>query len=1074
MVLGSEQEKEVREVLGGLRSEEGSCGVTVNGDGFSSIESEGLCCDGVVDFVVENSSVLETKVSVLSENDCQVLADSEVNGVPSWLGMQESDMDAVFSGDGAEKLDFGYGSEKLDYMFASESTVPEAAVLSVNRSVEVGGEDGRGGKSEETGTFEDCDGGIVAVGSESRVAEASVSSVEGLVGVSTEDRRGGMKEEEGIDENCDEDAVATASESRAAEAAVLSVDNLVRVVGEDGSVEGINEEDGKDVDCDGNIVAVASESREAEASILSVDSLIGIGGEVVRDGGESEEVEKDEDCNGNILTLESESRVAEAADLIVDSSVGLGGEDKTERGESEEEEKDEDCGGNIVTIEVPVAETSENMDVDVEDLSVEGYGFVVGDFVWGQVESHPSWPGRIYDPSDESYFALRLKQKNRLLVAYFGNGTFAWCQPSQLKPFGDNFDDMVKQNSSIDFASAVQEAVNEFGRLLHLKLSHPFVAKKTGPESSLPLAKNSGIKEGVLVPENAIERLDFLIEPAELLSYVKQISQIIEFGSILELEILKAQLSAYYLSKGGYKLADYMDPQPIPGVEDSVMDETVAGDDGKSTVEAPTQGPFDELGHSPGLSGSISNPVRKQKSIAEIMGEDKDVHTANRELDATVEMVNAIGSNVGKKRKGSEDGMASKPVQKKMELLLDADGDVSCAKNDGNGDEGNSDVGSLLQSKEKKEAFDEGKSEERNEKGNLSRERKRSKYLSPPFTIPTRGQREVYLEPESLKVSRKAKVSQRRAGDAGLSSLPVYKGRFFDGSSYQTREDDGKNIVDPNKIQAPVAEVLSQVLNAAISPLIRREGTSLDQFVDFTYAFRSSLYCQGSLHEVYEKNQPGRKRKKPESEEDEMLKGLNLSADEHISSLKQNSGQKKRRKETASGKKGTDKNAAGAVLFVSFWPGSSMPSRSDLVSVYSKFGALNEAETDMFCTNYTARVSFLRTSDAEKAYNHSQNNNPFGSPTDVTFQLQYSSDGSKSGQQGERSKNKSLPAATAPVAFSQGTEASKLIFIQQKLQGMTLMLEASGGKSPDMMAKVESEMKALLEDVNKMVEASLF
>ena len=34
MVQGSEQEKEVREVLGGLRSEEGSCGVTVNGGGF--------------------------------------------------------------------------------------------------------------------------------------------------------------------------------------------------------------------------------------------------------------------------------------------------------------------------------------------------------------------------------------------------------------------------------------------------------------------------------------------------------------------------------------------------------------------------------------------------------------------------------------------------------------------------------------------------------------------------------------------------------------------------------------------------------------------------------------------------------------------------------------------------------------------------------------------------------------------------------------------------------------------------------------------------------------------------------
>ncbi|KAL5185177.1 Serine/threonine-protein kinase ATM [Glycine soja] len=343
-------------------------------------------------------------------------------------------------------------------------------------------------------------------------------------------------------------------------------------------------------------------------------------------------------------------------------------------------------------------------------------------------------------------------------------------------------------------------------------------------------------------------------------------------------------------------------------------------------------------------------------------------------------MVNAIGLNVGKKRKGSEDdGMALKRVQKKKELLVETDGDVLSAKNDGKGGEENSNIGSLLQSIEKNiGAFDEGKSEERNGKGNLSRERKRSKYLSPPFTIPIRGQREVYIEPESLKVSRKAKVSQRSAGADGLSSLPMYKGS----SNYQP-QDDGETIIDPKKIQAPVKEVLSQVLDAATSPLIRREGTSLDQFVDFTYAFRSSLYSQGSLCELYKKNQPGRKRKMLESEEDGMLKELNLSTDEHLSSLKQNYGPKKRRKETASGKKGNEENAAGAVLFVSFWPGFSMPSRSDLVSVFSKFGALNEAETNMFRTNYTARVSFLRTSDAQKAYNHSQNNNPFGSPVDT-------------------------------------------------------------------------------------------
>ncbi|CAJ1946707.1 unnamed protein product [Sphenostylis stenocarpa] len=1192
VVRGSEQEH--REVVGGFRSEEGCGGVAVNGDGFS--ENQGLADEGVAN-VVKNRKVLETNISVGSENDCQVLTDSEVNGMSSWLGMQGSDMNTVFSSDGAEKLDYDCASEKMDYMFASEmeeaadlsldgsggvvgghgsdggssgeegkyedcdaenvtvasesrvaevaslsvdsmvgvgaehkidrkesedcdgnirgidsesrgaktvvlsvdsllgvhedrdgntlavacvSRVPEAAVLSVDSLV---GVDGQGRReediSEDGGQDEDCDGNDVTIPAERRAEEAAVLSVDRLVGVGKDDR----KEAEGGDEDCDENVVTITSESRVAKAAVSSADSLVGVGGQDRKEGDIREEEGKDEDCDGDIVAVASESKVAEAAALSVDSLINVGGEDT----------PGEDCDGNIVTLASKSIVAEAADFSVDGSVGLAADDKImeeecedkgntavlsvdgsvavdvekrkDGGGSERVEKEEDCSGNIVAIEVPIAETSDHMDVDVKDLSDEGYGFAVGDFVWGQIESYPWWPGRIYDPSDASEVALKLKQKNRLLVAYFGRGTFAWCHLSQLKTFADNFDDMVKQSSCIDFVNAVQEAASEVGRLLSMKLSRLVDDKKTGSESTLPLARNSGIKEGVLVPETGVERLLYShFEPAELLSHVNQIARIIDSGSsIMELEILKARLSAYYLSKG-HKLPDFMDTQLVPGVEDSLMDETVAVDNSKSTVEAPTQGPFDELGHSPGLSGNLSNHVRKQKSIAEIMREDKDVHTANREVEAAVEMVNAIGSNGGKKRKGSEDGLTSKPVQKKKEVLLDSDEDVSSAELCA--EENSISIGSWMQSKEKKEDFDEGKSEE-NRKGSLSRERKKSKYLSPPFTTPIRGQMEEIIEAESFKVSRKVKASQAREVAAVLQYPPVYMGRLFDSSNYQTQEDDGEMVIDPKKIQAPVEEVLSQVHNAAISPQIRREGTSLDQFVDFTYAFRSSLYSEGSLCDLYEKNQPGRKRKRPESEEDGMLKYG------HISSLKQNSGPKKKRKDTASGKE-TDENAPGAALVVSFWPGSSVPSRSDLISVYSKFGALNEAETDMFDNSYTARVYFLRTSDAENAFNHSQNNNPFGS-SDVTFQLQYYSDGSKFGQHGERSKNKPLLAATPPpVSLSQGGEASRLIFIQKKLQGLTLILETSGDKSPDLMAKLQSEVKALLEDVNQMVEASLF
>jgi len=46
--------------------------------------------------------------------------------------------------------------------------------------------------------------------------------------------------------------------------------------------------------------------------------------------------------------------------------------------------------------------------------------------------------------------------------------------------------------------------------------------------------------------------------------------------------------------------------------------------------------------------------------------------------------------------------------------------------------------------------------------------------------------------------------------------------------------------------------------------------------------------------------------------------------------------------------------------------------------------------------------------------------------------------------------------------------------VHEKLQGLTLTIEALGDKSPDLMAKLQSEVKVVLEDVNQMVEASLF
>nr|XP_027102168.1 zinc finger CW-type PWWP domain protein 1-like [Coffea arabica] len=128
------------------------------------------------------------------------------------------------------------------------------------------------------------------------------------------------------------------------------------------------------------------------------------------------------------------------------------------------EDLNADNGGNaIVKMD---GETGAGDDAD----SIDGHGYSVGDLVWGKIKSHPWWPGQIYDPKHASDYALKFNHTGRLLVAYFGDGSFAWCQPSQLIPFAEHFEDMCKQSNSKSFVTAVQEAVDEIGRLVELEM----------------------------------------------------------------------------------------------------------------------------------------------------------------------------------------------------------------------------------------------------------------------------------------------------------------------------------------------------------------------------------------------------------------------------------------------------------------------------------------------------------------------------------------------------------------------------------------------------------------------------
>ncbi|KAM1075889.1 hypothetical protein PS2_023209 [Malus domestica] len=782
-----------------------------------------------------------------------------------------------------------------------------------------------------------------------------------------------------------------------------------------------------------------------------------------------------------------------------------------------------------------------------EDMDDEGHEFLVGDFVWGKIKSHPWWPAQICDPSDASEYALKLKAKDRLLVAYFGDGTFAWCNSSQLKPFEEDFRKMSRQSSSKAFVNAVQQAVDEVGRLVRLKMSCICVKEEFPGEVGRPLAVNAGIKEGVRVPEGRVGKLlDRVSEPAELLAELKRVAEVMSMSSELELNALKSWLSAFYCSKGGYRLPVFVEAQSVPGLEDDWRE-----------VDVPVRGPFEDWFSSPRKTGQTDQPLnessaqglenrqhqrRKQKSIADLMEEDDDIQAETKE-GATSEKAGA--SSGRNKRKGGENHSESNltsesgkrrtklsktPASPQMKKLSSVENGASETKNgvltrsrkkderiaiDGNGGETKEEAGDSPVSRDEELCSGGSQTDMKDQIDHPSstRERKRSKYLSPPFINLRTGKRSLDIEVESPKVSNDNLVGSPKMLSPSAETLQkkdsaeLTGNEIIGGSSSKKPSEDEKSI-DPMKANVSTHKVLSGLRSAAVNPSSRVEKKSFKIVGDFMSIFRDSIYRNGSNYELYKKKQPHKKRKKLESEPGSMGKDRNQiteklpETDSGKKRTKKSSETKsdkstqkqatetsgsepgKRKSKSASGtpdlkkrRKKTDETASPASLFVTFGPGSSLPTKSDLIKIYGKFGELNETETEMFYTNFCARVSFVKFADAQEAFNHSQNDSPFGA-ANVTFRLHNLAAASKLRELSEisnsapakKSRGKTRTQALASQPPAAVGEASQVDWIKQKLERMTSMLDDSTGQVSEVTkSKLENEIKELLGTVSTMV-----
>ncbi|KAL5546222.1 hypothetical protein UlMin_005909 [Ulmus minor] len=185
--------------------------------------------------------------------------------------------------------------------------------------------------------------------------------------------------------------------------------------------------------------------------------------------------------------------------------------------------------------------------------------FRVGDLVWGKVRSHPWWPAQILDPSTSSKKAKKYFKRDSYLVGYFGDNTFAWNDASRIKPFVEHFSVMEKLSSTEDFHCAVNCALEEISRRVEFGLACSCLSEEVYAKIKSQIIINAGIRPDSSRRDCGDRSLSVAsFEPVKLVEYMKEVAQFpCGRADRLELEMGRAQLSAFYHWKGYSELPEY-------------------------------------------------------------------------------------------------------------------------------------------------------------------------------------------------------------------------------------------------------------------------------------------------------------------------------------------------------------------------------------------------------------------------------------------------------------------------------------------------------------------------------------
>ncbi|XP_027936612.1 uncharacterized protein LOC114191568 [Vigna unguiculata] len=594
-------------------------------------------------------------------------------------------------------------------------------------------------------------------------------------------------------------------------------------------------------------------------------------------------------------------------------------------------------------------------------LPTENVGeFSVYDLVWGKVRSHPWWPGQIFDPSDSSVEALKHLKKDRYLVAYFGDRTFAWNDSSQLKPFRTHFSNMVKQCSSDAFQNAVDSALEEATRRAEYGLACSCIPEDTLDKIKLQTVENTGIQQELSFIRRVDESLNVdSFSPQNLLEYLKTLSEFPTGGfDRLELLIAKAQLLAFYRLKGYSCLPELQ----YCGVLDNDTNALVKD---------------------------------AEKSLSEIK---KDVHTGAGKMKT---------SNISSHKRKHNLKDNTYQEKKKRSLSESAGGTSDSTHGDYQSGDATDNLIYPASSKKKKTIDHSGGISGMKDRRKTVSLAKVSNSTKQSFKIGERILRvanQLTGPPSMLKCSQDR--SQREDGcTEGFSR----NGTDIFSSSEKTQKS---SLIVPVEYSS-LDDLLHLLQWVAHEPL--GDYSSLNVIVSFFTDFRNSIIvANDSGKEISPADKAGSKRKKqPLAEKSET--GI------QIRSEKQQSQKSSRRDyqhapaepekpiivytrrsyprkqlsennhlevpEKPSGCVDENENSE-AELILNFAEMDSVPSEMKLNKIFGQFGPLNESETEVDRGNSRARVVFKKCADAESAFSSAENFNIFGSVL-VNYKLNY-------------------------------------------------------------------------------------